>query len=629
MKTIFTPFGNSARRSVCKSPRLLTIFKLEGAFAAVCCVGLTNPIVAQTLDPCAGVNDILLHNGKILTVDEDDSVATSLRIQGDTIIAVGDVVGEPNSCTQVIDLRGRSVIPGFIDHHNHWLGRATRPGHHIAAMDTAFSIAEALSLLQQKAEQLPAFDPNTPGEDITADDFLTAIGGFDTAQFAEGRLPSIDELDTVDHPVFLSLQFDGPSQTNSAGKRYFEARGITVGPADVVATPLPVAKGSAGPVTLADGEIAQGTGAATLAALRALSSEHDFDASKRGTIETMVWSASLGLTTNMDQSGGSRAFEPYLALFNEGKVITRLRIAVGAPDAAVAGAADRVEPPELAVPNLTVVTRNAFPNFGNDMVRVQQVAENAVVMGDVFGRAPIPSNYDEAARVIAKYGWSYQQHSIPVEEVRNFLTIWEEVNSEYPLGELRWSLTHLFDIGVDELDRLHALGAGAALESHKYTTHVPEYVSGVPPYRTAFEHAVHAGAGSDGGNVTTINPWTSLYFMTTGKNTRGDQVLSDDEEDGETVTRRQALRMYTIDSAWFSFDEERLGSLERGKLADLAVLSEDYDSVADEDLRSVKSVLTVVNGKIVYSDSSLISCRDSDADGVWYPKERDGLCVVN
>ncbi len=489
-------FGNSVRRSVSRLRSLLTFFSLEVALAAGCCFGFTSPAAAQTLDPCAGVNDILLRNGKILTVDEDDSVATSLRIRGDTIVAVGDAVGESDSCTQVIDLRGRTVIPGLIDHHNHWLGRATRPGHHVAELDTAFSIAEALSLLRKKAEQLPAFDPSTPGENITADDFVTAIGGFDTAQFAEGRLPSSDELDTIDHPVFLSLQFDGPSQTNSAGKRYFEARGITVGPADVVATPLPVAKGSAGPVTLADGEIAQGIGDATVAARRELDAEHEFDDRKRGPSETMAWSASLGLTTNMDQSGGSRAFEPYLALFNEGKAITRLRIAVGAQDAAAEGAPDRVDPPELAVPKLAAVTQNAFPNFGNDMVRVQQVAENVVVMGDFFGRVPIPSNYDEAARVIAKYGWSYQQHSIPVEEVRNYLTIWEEVNKEYPFGELRWSLTHIFDIGTDELDRLHALGAGAALESHKYTTHVPDFVGGAPPYRTAFKHAVHAGAGT-------------------------------------------------------------------------------------------------------------------------------------
>ena len=105
--------------------------------------------------------------------------------------------------------------------------------------------------------------------------------------------------------------------------------------------------------------------------------------------------------------------------------------------------------------------------------------------------------------------------------------------------------------------------------------------------------------------------------------------MSNDEENGETVTRRQALRMYTIDSAWFSFDDERFGSLEPGKLADLAVLSDDFDSVADADLRSVKSVLTVVDGRIVYSDSSLIACRDADADGVWYPVEPDDLCVVN
>ena len=103
MRRISTPVGNSANRGVCRSRRLLTVLSLEGVVAAVCTFGLINPAVAQTLNPCAGINDILFRNGKILTVDEDDSVATSLRIRGDTIIAVGDVAGEPGLCTQVID----------------------------------------------------------------------------------------------------------------------------------------------------------------------------------------------------------------------------------------------------------------------------------------------------------------------------------------------------------------------------------------------------------------------------------------------------------------------------------------------------------------------------------------------
>ena len=583
-------------------------------------------VVGQTPLDCTVVNDVIVMGGKIITVDESDSVESSLRINGSQIVAVGDDVGVPGACTVTIDLEGRTVIPGLIDHHNHWLDRATRPGHHVAEMDTAFSIAEVLSVLEAKAETLPPFDSETGGDAIVANDFVTSIGGFDTAQFAENRMPTREELDTIDHPVFLSLQFDGPAMTNSAGRRYFEARGITVGPAEVATTVSRNAAGVPGVVMLADGEIGQG-GAHALAARQALAAEHDFEAQKRGTVDAMVWSARVGLTTNMDQSGGARDYEPYLALHNEGRALTRLRIPVSGRDAPMVGAPDRVDPPEDAVPNLARVAQVAIPNFGNDMVRVQQMAEFIVVMPDAFGRVPIPANYDEAARVVAKYGWSLQQHSIPVEEARNYLTIWEEVNVEYPIADLRWSLTHLFDVGVAELDRLDALGAGAALESHRYTTHVPDFAPGVPPYRTAYEHAMPVGAGSDGGNVTTINPWNSLYFMTTGLNTAGEQILGEGDT-GQTVTRRQALEMYTKGNAWFSFNDQILGSLEVGKLADLVVLSEDYDTVPDAELRRMTSVLTIVDGHIVYSDGRLVGCAGASTNGVLVRQSRNDRCLA-
>jgi len=126
----------------------------------------------------------------------------------------------------------------------------------------------------------------------------------------------------------------------------------------------------------------------------------------------------------------------------------------------------------------------------------------------------------------------------------------------------------------------------------------------------------------------TINPWLALYFMTTGKNAAGGSALPP----SETLTVAEAIRLYTIGSAWFSFDEETLGSLEAGKLADLAVLSDDILELeaADrlDDLRHVSSVLTIVDGNIVYSDGNLINCRDSDSDGVWYRKEKDSRCVI-
>ena len=187
------------------------------ASALACVVGFASPVSAQETDPCAGVNDILLTNGKILTVDEDDSVATSLRITGNTIESVGGEPGDVTACTRTIDLEGRTVIPGLIDSHVHWIGRASRPGHNTAEMDNAFSVAQAIEILQKKAATVPGVDG-----DVTVDNFVTAIGGYSTLQFAEGRLPNRQELDAVPRPVYLSVGFGGAGQTNSAGIPYFE-----------------------------------------------------------------------------------------------------------------------------------------------------------------------------------------------------------------------------------------------------------------------------------------------------------------------------------------------------------------------------------------------------------------------
>jgi predicted amidohydrolase YtcJ len=266
---------------------------------------------------------------------------------------------------------------------------------------------------------------------------------------------------------------------------------------------------------------------------------------------------------------------------------------------------------------------NAIPNLGDAMYRTVQMGENVAPMGDNYGTDPLPSTYDEAVEVIAKNGWSFQQHTIGLDQSRQIIDIWEQVHARYPIDTYRWSLGHIFEMDVPEFDRLHAMGAGAALHSLKYTTHT--YAPGVIPYRTAYEHPIRATGGTDGGNITTINPWNALYFMTTGLNTAGEQVLGTGP-DGETVTRRQALQMYTRDAAWFTFDEHQLGSLEAGKLADLVVLTEDYDTVPDERLRLVQSVLTILDGNIVYSNGQLLTCANADAQGVWYPKAAGERC---
>ena len=385
-----------------------------------CVVGFASPSFAQEADPCVGVNDILLTNGKILTVDADDSIATSLRIRDNTIDAVDGDQADVTACTETIDLDGRTVIPGLIDSHVHWIGRASRPGHNTAEMDNAFSVAEAIAILQKKAETVPRVD----GE-VTTDNFVTAIGGYSTLQFAEGRLPNLEELDQVPRPVYLSVGFGGSGQTNSAGIGFFQARAIQISE---------------------DGQVGAG-------GRDALASQHDSEDLRRGTLDLMAWSAGLGLTTVFNQGG----FDPHdtvRALADEGISFTRVRAGIGSQSM------DRL--------NAVIADNFPAPAPEHDMYRIVGVGE-FIIATDTSGQDPFPDDYADAVSLVAENGLNYHQHSIPVEETKRFLDVWEAVNEEQPITGLRWQLTHVLNMDVEAMDRLEALGGGLAIESHLYS----------------------------------------------------------------------------------------------------------------------------------------------------------------
>src|SRR5918912_3812749 len=170
--------------------------------------------VAQPVQ--ASGDDLTLVNGRIHTFDPQDSVVSSVSIHNGRIAAVDDV--SPADGSQVIDLQGRTVVPGLVDNHNHIVLLGLRPGFD-TRLENAASVADVQAILRQRAAQVPA------------NGMLTAIGGWNPAQFAEKRLPSLAELDSAvsDRPVYLQVAFAGPSTTNSAGKQFFEAKGVTVG----------------------------------------------------------------------------------------------------------------------------------------------------------------------------------------------------------------------------------------------------------------------------------------------------------------------------------------------------------------------------------------------------------------
>jgi predicted amidohydrolase YtcJ len=245
------------------------------------------------------------------------------------------------------------------------------------------------------------------------------------------------------------------------------------------------------------------------------------------------------------------------------------------------------------IPMLKQRLLNTFRGFGDDMVRLSGVGEFATSW-PLFGQAA-PSNYEQALQFVAKQGWPFQQHSLSPAEDALTIDTFEKVNRTTPIAPLHWSIAHAPRIDAATLARFKAIGAGIAV--HPFT-----YLAGGagagPPLRTILNSGIQAGAGSDSAQISTLNPWPLIYYMVTGRNSSG-QVIND----GQQVTRMEALRLYTAANGWFLHEEHLLGTIEPGKLGDIVVLSDDYFDAAkvpDEAIKRIHSVLTVIGGKVVY-----------------------------
>jgi predicted amidohydrolase YtcJ len=531
-------------------------------------------IVVPTLadeDRCAGSRDVKLVNGKIHTLDARNSIVSSVTIKNGKFAVVGDEgQSDVGPCAKVINLGGRTAIPGFVDNHNHFLLLGLRPGHD-TRLETATSIADVQAAIRARTKTVK---PN---------DFITAMGGFTPAQFAENRLPTLAELDVAapNNPVLVFNSFTGPSTTNTPGKNFFTSKGVAVD---------------------ALGNI--GAGAPSLAALNALRAIQTFEDKKQGTLDAMAYSASVGVTTNVDMGGfvlpGTAhadaseqfdtlaswdpftAYDPLLALYDEGKVSVRVRIFFLSMD----------KNPD--VPLTTQRVLNAFSNFGDDMVRTSGIGEFATSW-PLFGN-PFPTNFVNALSIVAQRGWAFQQHSLSLLEDQFSAGAFETVNNSIPIADLRWSVAHVPQIDLTTVNRLKKIGAGVAVHPFRYLS---GGTFGGPPLRMIIDSGVRVGAGSDSAQISTLYPWNMIYYMVTGKNVAGRLVNA-----GQQITREEAIRLYTVNNGWFLKEEAKLGSIEVGKLGDIVVLNDDYFNplrVPDESIRKLHPVLTVIDGKVVYS----------------------------
>jgi len=541
---------------------------MRGNTSLLCAALLLASTVLSGQASSATCRDLKLINGRIHTLDGHDSIVSSVAIREGRIV---EPASKLNACASTINLRGRTVIPGLVDNHNHIVLLGIRPGHD-TRLETAASIGDVQAALKARAKTVPS------GE------WITAMGGWNQAQFNEKRLPTIAELDAADtaHPIIVYQSFTGPAAVNTLAKRFLENKSVAVGDTGTIAANAP-----------------------SLAALSALRSIQTFEDKKRGTLDAMAYAASMGVTTSVDMGAflppglpdiqesftfdglatadPFRMYDAFLALRRENKMSMRLRIFFLSMDT------------RPDVPMLKQRLMNAFDGSGDDMLRISGIGEFAT-QWPLFGQVTPPANYLSALQLVAKQGWAFQQHSLSLAEDQLTAGTFEEVNKTAPIAPLRWSIAHVPRIDQGTVNRFKALGAGIAIHPFEYLAGGP---GAGPPIRMIVESGIHTGAGSDSAQISTLDPWPMIYYMVTGKNSSGVLING-----GQQISRVQALRLYTVENGWFFREEANLGSIEPGKFGDLIALSEDYfdpQKVPDEGIRKLKSVLTVVDGRVVYS----------------------------
>ncbi len=524
--------------------------------------------------------EINLVNGRVYTMDARNTVARAAAIRNGRFASVGNANPARGPNTRIIDLKGRTVVPGLIEGHVHSVSLANRPGYH--------TILENTTSIREIQEALAA-----RRKDVPEGQWITSMGGWHPNQWAEHRHPTLRELDDAvpDRPVLLYERFTGPCATNSLGKRFFD--NADAGPP---AHPN-IAKVNVSPT----GVIAAATqtgGGPSASALYYLRRMQTFEDKRRSTIDAMNYSASAGLTAHLDEvlfpTPGPlhpnqilsnldqyRMYDSWLSIHREGKAIIRLQMNF---------LQNQNDP---ALPELKERLRNQFQFFGDDMMMTGAIGEWAAPLGS-------GAVWAEAQRLVAAAGWRNENAVQNLAGLTQVVEAYEKVNKEFDITRLRWMVHHVPVVNKDLLDRLRALGCGVQMAAFRWvTSNDPKVIVGAP-FRTIVDHGIQTGIHGDGVHIAPLNPWLHIYFATTGVNSFGDKVNGDQQ-----ISRAEALRVFTRGNSWFLRMEDKIGSIEPGKLADLAVLNKDYFTAPDAEIKQIRSLLTIVGGRIVYNSGVL------------------------
>jgi predicted amidohydrolase YtcJ len=418
-------------------------------------------------------------------------------------------------------------------------------------------------------------------------------------QLAERRSPTPQELDEAapNHPVYVQQLYDLAVLNQRAMHALQITAQTSIPPAGKVELD---ATGKPTGVVKADGNVA------TLAELERRLPEPSFEQQVNSTRAYFRALNRTGITGILDGGGSDfvpAQYQPLFALWRRGGGLTlRVRYDLTSPNAGT----------ELS--DIKTLTQLLPPRFGDDWLRFNGPGEIAIWGmhdGSATAKTFTPSPEAKAALLefanwAALNGHSLHIHASRDSSAKQILDVFEQVNKTTPIAQLRWVIVHIEDASDETLRRMKALGVGYAVQDRLYFAgddyaklRPVETLRRAPPIMTAMEMGVEVSGGTDALAISSFNPFVSLRWFLDGRTITGATTRGSDE----LPSRLDALRIYTLNSAWMTFDENERGSLEVGKLADLAVLDRDYMTTPIHDIAKIESVATIVGGKIVYAAS--------------------------
>ena len=529
--------------------------------------------------------DLILSNGKIITVDDRFTIAQAVAIRGDRILSVGsnqDVNRFAGPNTRRIDLQGRAVIPGLIDNHMHLL-RAASTWLREARFDGVESRKQAIELLRARAKA------EGPGE------WIYNIGGWAHQQFADDPRPfTREELDQIlpDNPVALQESYYQVF-LNSRALHLLGIEANAPDPPDFVKGSI-LRDGAGRPTGVIKGDIP---------ATRSVASRLPKVAPDK------LESSAAALVKDMNRAGLTSFGVPgcdsdVLQIFEKWKAQNRLSVRISCIGGIGAGTPAQVDRSVQQIAGMKLFQ-------GDDYIDNVAFGESVYspLHDPMFALKsdPKPDQLDQWRRIaleIARAGLPLHVHAELHDTIDAFLDQIEAVNKEHPIKNLRWVFAHVNQINAPQLERMKKLGMYAAVNPWAVINGgimhegFGDAAYDMPPLSTIQNSGIIWGLGSDGSAANQYLPFTTLYFAVTGKMAGGAKVIR------QTISREDALIAYTRKNANFVFEENNLGSIQPGKLADLVVLDRDYLTVPADQIKNIKPVLTMVGGRIVYDSAN-------------------------